>query len=109
VIVRTANTEAPAPFFRRFIAAIGVALVLMLATATVTPAFHDWLHVEGDHETNHQCAVVLFASGVALAAGAIALTGPTLAWRIFSAPAAAELFLVVPRYLRQPERGPPAC
>jgi hypothetical protein len=109
VIVRTANTEAPAPFFRRFIAAIGVGLVLMLATATVTPALHDWLHVEGDHETNHQCAVVLFADGVTLAAGAIAFTGSALAWRIFSAPAVAEIFLVAPRYLRQPERGPPVC
>jgi hypothetical protein len=108
VIVRTAINEAPAPLFRRVIAAMGVALVLLLGTASVTPVLHDWLHVEGGHEADHACAVVLFASGVALASTAIDLAGPTLVWRAFSAPLVSEVFLVVPRYLRQPERGPPA-
>ena len=101
------NLDASAPLLRRFLAAMGVALVLLLGTATVTPTLHDWLHVDDGHEADHQCAVVLFASGVTFAAATIALTGPTLAWRAFSTPAVSELFLVVPRYLRQPERGPP--
>jgi hypothetical protein len=109
VILRTAIPEVSVTFFRRLFAAAGIALVLLLGTATVAPTLHSWLHVDGGHDANHQCAVVLFASGVALAATAIALVGPTLEWGALFVASASELFLVTPRFLRQPERGPPAA
>ena len=109
MIARTTNSEIYAPRLRGWVSALGVALVLMLATAKVTPALHEWLHLhgEGHHDAQHQCAVVLFATGVTLAAGALVLTAPALAWRAGVSITRAELLLLAPRYLRQPERGPP--
>lgn len=109
----TPNADAPSPF-RRFIAALGVALVLLLGVAAVNPVLHAHLH-DGDHPVHdsapaaspHACAVDLFASGITFALGAIALAAPSLAWRERPSAALAELYLTPPRYLRQPERGPP--
>jgi hypothetical protein len=86
---------------------LGIALVLLLGTANVAPTLHEWLHVDADHDAEHQCAVVLFASGVTLAAATIAFAAPDLVWNGRSDLAPRSLFLMAPRYLRQPERGPP--
>lgn len=94
------------PLFRRVLAAAGVAVVFALTVFAASPSLHAWLH----HDTAPQadnCAVVLFASGVTLAVGAAAVPAPRVAWREFVPVAVAELHLVAPRYLRQPERGPP--
>ncbi|HTO02900.1 MAG TPA: hypothetical protein VL069_04320 [Opitutus sp.] len=109
MIARTATSEIPTTRFRVWAGALGVALVLLLGAARVTPALHEWLHLhgEGHHEAQHQCAVVLFATGVTLAAGALILAAPTPAWRAYVPVAAADVLLPAPRYLRQPERGPP--
>ena len=109
MINRTTNAQAPAPSLRRFIATLGIAVVLILSASTVSPTLHDWLHAGSSHDASDQCAVVLFASGVTLAAAAIAVAAPALAWQRFTAPAVSGLFLASPRYLRQPERGPPVC
>lgn len=89
-------------------AALSVALLLLLTISAASPAVHDWLHLGGTHDANHQCAVVLFASGVTLAL-ALAVTAPRAAWHEEPRRAGARLFLVATRYLRQPERGPPVC
>ena len=109
----TPHADAPSPF-RRFIAALGVALVLLLGVAAVNPVVHAHLH-DADHAGHdtapaaspHACAVDLFANGITFALAAIAVTAPAVAWRERPLPAVAELYLTPPRYLRQPERGPP--
>lgn len=116
-----------APFpdpLRRLLAAFCAALVLALTLFAASPVAHDWLHaVEPSHTCTqhakpvatptpaaadqHDCAVVLFASGVDLPVGPVALLPPRLVPQGVSPVTAAEVFLVSPRYLRQPERGPP--
>jgi zinc transporter ZupT len=96
------------PLLRRLLAAGSVALVLLLAVLAACPELHRWLHSDADHDS-HACAVALFASGVTLAAGAVAVAAPALVWHERPAVTVEEIFLAPPRYLRQPERGPPAC
>lgn len=96
-------------WFHRLSAMGGIALLLLLTASAASPALHHWLHDAAvDHETD-ACAVVLFASGVTLAAAALAVAAPRLAWTAPRAVVAEEIFLLAPRYLRQPERGPPGC
>jgi len=107
---------------RRGIAAGCAALVLALTIFAASPVAHDWLHsVEKRHTCHehpkpapapataeHDCAIVLFASGVNLPVAPLALTPPRLIAQAVSPVTAAEFYLVSPRYLRQPERGPPS-
>lgn len=97
--------------FRRLIAAMGVALMLLLSAAAASPALHRHLH-DGEPGTPSEtagdtCAVVLFASGIALSVAALASPAPRGAWQDVARHPTAEILLVAPRYLRQPERGPP--
>lgn len=105
---------------RRLIAAGSTVLVLALTIFAASPAAHDWLHAaaggcsthadqhpEGSTADDTGCAVVLFAGGISLPVSPAALTPPILAPQGVSPITAAEFFLVSPRYLRQPERGPP--
>lgn len=98
-----------ADFFRRFLAGGAAALVLALGMFAASPVLHDWLHgADADAAANdHGCAVVLFASGVSVPLGTIAIAPPSAEWREWVRPVAREIFLASPRYLRQPERGPP--
>lgn len=97
---------------RRLLALGCAGLVLALTIFAASPIAHGALH---DHEhdgadvasSDHTCAVVLFASGVGLPVGPLAITPPTEVPQGISPVTAAEVFLVSPRYLRQPERGPP--
>lgn len=106
----TFNSESQS-FFRRFVAAIGVALVLVLGSAAVSPLLHEHLHDDASatSDTPHACAVVLFASGVTFALAASAVTAPRTTERERAVPQTTEIFRITPRYLHQPERGPPAC
>lgn len=110
----------PTPM-QRIVLAACAALVLALTIFAASPIAHDWLHaVEKKHTchehpapaspatVDHDCAVVLFASGVELPVAPAALTPPRLITQGISPVTAAEFYLVSPRYLRQPERGPPA-
>ncbi len=116
------STALPDPM-RRILAALCAALVLVLTIFAASPVAHDWLHaVEKKHacqehpapqtpasaSAEHDCAVVLFASGVELPVGPLALTPPRIIAQGISPVTAAEFYLVSPRYLRQPERGPPS-
>lgn len=97
--------------FRRLCAAGGAALVLALTVFSASPVAHEWLHSDHDHDApaDHGCAVVLFAAGVALPLGLTAVPPPETVVRAQAGAPAREIFLISPRYLRQPERGPPAA
>jgi hypothetical protein len=96
------------PLHRRLLAAGSVALVLALAVLASCPELHHWLHGDSEQDS-HACAVMLYASGLTLTAGAAGLAAPAVVWHERPAVAVAEIFLASPRYLRQPERGPPVC
>lgn len=92
---------------RRLSAAGGVALVLALAVFAASPELHGWLHPDGGTAGEDSCAVALFAAGVSLPLGAVPVVAPAAAWLPPAPAVAEEIFLAPPRYLRQPERGPP--
>ncbi|MDO8540144.1 MAG: hypothetical protein Q7S40_06835 [Opitutaceae bacterium] len=103
----------------RCVAAGAAALVLVLTIFAASPTAHGWLHVDDRHHDDgpqpgaptpghgDDCAVVLFASGVSLPVGPVTITPPTPVPQSVSPVAAAEICLVSPRFLHQPERGPP--
>jgi hypothetical protein len=93
---------------RRFFAAGCAALVFALTIFAASPVAHQLLHVDDVSQSDHDCAVVLFATGVSLPVGPVHVTPPVEVVGMISPATAAEVFLVSPRYLRQPERGPPA-
>ncbi len=100
-------------------------LVFALGLMAVDPALHALAHAHpsdsghvgcphhhhadlpADDAQEHTCAVVLFAQGVALSAAAAAPEIRPVVWHQFSQIAVGEIFLTAPRYLLQPERGPP--
>ncbi len=106
----------------RALAVLCAGLVLALSLVAVSPELHEWLHsAEQEHtchhhhqkakpsvEHEHDCAVVLFASGVDLPVAPVALIPPSVLADGISPVTEAEFYLVSPRYLRHPERGPPA-
>lgn len=109
---------------RRILAVLCAGLVLALSLVAVSPELHAWLHTaEQEHachhhhakakpsaaaEHEHDCAVVLFAGGVDLPVAPVALIPPRVVTGSVSPVTEAEFYLVSPRYLRHPERGPPA-
>lgn len=107
---------------RRALAVLCAGLVMALSLVAVSPELHEWLHsAEQEHtchhhhkqakpssEHEHDCAVVLFASGVDLPVAPVALIPPSVVVEGVSPVTEAEFYLVSPRYLRHPERGPPA-
>jgi hypothetical protein len=95
--------------FRSGALLVASVLLMLLAAAAACPALHHWLHGEDAHDSDDNCAVVLFANGITLAAAAVAAVAPRTSWREFRPSAVEEIFLASPRYLRQPERGPPSC
>ena len=91
----------------RIFAAGAVALTLLLGAAAASPALHHWLHGDTAPDADDACAVVLFAGGVTLATAAVAVAALPLVWRVTRAWSVEAIYLASPRYLRQPERGPP--
>jgi hypothetical protein len=106
-LARTLTTDR----LRRLVAIACASLVLGLTIFAASPAAHGALHDDGDchHHTasDDTCAVVLFASGVDLPTAAPCIAPPTATTAAACPLAATSVFLVSPRYLRQPERGPP--
>src|SRR5688572_30634887 len=96
-------------FFRRLIAAGAAALVLTLTILGASPEAHEHVHHGCNHDEEHSCAVVLFAQGIWTSFDAVAVPAREIAWSEFIPLSRPELHLVAPRYLRQPERGPPVC
>jgi hypothetical protein len=103
-------TDSPfAHVFRRFLAAGAAALVLTLTVLAASPQAHEHVHNDCHHDETHSCAVVLFAQGLWTSLEVLAVPAPDFVWSEFVPLSRPELRLVTPRYLRQPERGPPAC
>ena len=91
--------------------AVGAAgLVLALTIFAASPSGHAALHAaDADHhEDDYACAVELFASGVALPLGPFAVIPPLPVAPGLLPMSAGDASFASPRYLLQPERGPPA-
>lgn len=100
--------SSPTGFYRRLVVAVGgAALILALSIFSASPVLHDCLH-EGATPEEDTCAVVLFAEGLTLPAGLLPVAPRALELAKSAPVVAREIFLIPPRYLRQPERGPPA-
>lgn len=93
--------------FRRLLAIVGVGLILALGIFAASPALHNQLHASGPATAEDGCAVALFAGGVSVAAPMTALPPATAHLSELPGIAAREVLLDLPRYLLQPERGPP--
>ena len=106
----------------RITAMISVALVLMLAVFSASPALHAWLHAHDGtqpaavgghnksapgHDDDDGCAITLFASGVTTALVAVMALIVALRLLNFVAPAEARVSRQVPRYWLPPLCGPP--
>jgi len=96
-----------ADFVRRLLATGCALLVFGLGLFAASPILHQQLHHNADSSADDGCAIVLFASGVSVPLGAIAIIPPSAQWCESSHATAEQIFLASPRYLRQPERGPP--
>lgn len=83
------------------------ALVLFLATLAASPDLHARFHDAALSGNEEGCAVALFASGVSLAAEPVVVAAPAIVRLGQEVLLPGKLFLVVSRYLHQPERGPP--
>ena len=117
----SSRVSAPSPFHRA-LAWVCAALVLGLAFVSASPGAHQWLHTFAEQHTcpdhvapqpdpvsdEHACAVVLYASGVDTPLAGCAVEAPWIATNRLAPVVVAEIWLIAPRYLRQPERGPPA-
>ena len=128
----------PLPLHLRCTAAMAACLVLVLGLVGASPTLHAWLHAPAaaagaahDHGHGHPsqddghhhggspaapadhddagCVVYECAHGVTLAVALLAEPAPPHARPVASqAHVQPELLPPAPRYLRQPERGPPA-
>lgn len=81
-----------------------------LAHAETSACGHDHHHdsAPADAATNgHVCAVTLFAHGLDLTIPVVAPVATPVAWHDLIFSAVEEQLLTAPRYLHQPERGPP--
>lgn len=93
---------------RRLVAAGCAALVLVLGFSAVSPSLHALFHTtEAPATETDDCAVMLFAGGTDVPVACVTVAPVTAMLEARHWRAGSELFLVSPRYLRQPERGPP--
>jgi hypothetical protein len=93
--------------FRRVLATGCAGLIFALGLFAVSPALHAQLHHKGDASSDDGCAVVLFAGGVSMPLAVNAAPPPSAEWSEQAYVSSTEIFLDSPRYLLQPERGPP--
>jgi hypothetical protein len=92
---------------RRVCAAGCAALIFALGLFAASPSLHEQLHHKGDASSDDGCAVVLFAGGVSMPLVVTAAPPPSVEWNEQTYARSTEIFLDSPRYLLQPERGPP--
>lgn len=92
-------------------------LVLLLTGLSVSPQLHAELHDCG-HDHDHpapasipdseaSCVVTLFGQGITAGLAPLALPAPSSHFQSTIVTARREIFFCPPRYLHQPERGPP--
>ena len=98
--------------FHRLVALGAAALVLLLMVLAVSPQLHTAFHGHSNESTaanapDEGCVVTLFAAGVTAATAALALVVSPQAHLSAEFSLHSEIFVSPPRYLHQPERGPP--
>ena len=84
-------------------------LVFALGILAVSPTLHEQLHHNAPPSSDDGCAIVLFAGGVSMPLTINAVPPPPAEWRELPYVSTNELLLASPRYLLQPERGPPVA
>jgi len=92
---------------RRLLATGCAVLVFALGVFVASPALHAQLHHAPSSSLDDGCAIVLFANGVSVPLAVNAPPPPSVEWREQAYVRSTEVFLDSPRYLLQPERGPP--
>jgi len=83
------------------------ALVFALGVFAASPTLHGQLHAGTQGSGDDECAVVLFATGVAVVLPFTAQPPVPAEWSELPPVPAARLVLETPRYLLPPECGPP--
>lgn len=96
-----------ARFLHRFVAVGSIALVIALGVCSASPELHEKLHAGTTGHGEDHCAVALFSAGVSLGVGLLTVAPPQTKFSPVRADSVEQAFLISPRYLRQPERGPP--
>lgn len=94
---------------RPWVAAGGAMLVFALGLFAASPTLHEQLHHGAAAATDDGCAIVLFANGVSVPVTAIDLPPVPVARSEQVFLGATEIVWDSPRYLHQPERGPPVA
>jgi hypothetical protein len=95
-------------FFRRALAVGSILLVLALGVFAQNSSLHRQLHdATATALADDGCVIDLFAHGVSLAVAIHAAPPAINEWQSSCPAVAPEIFVDSPRYLLQPERGPP--
>lgn len=86
--------------------------MLLLTVLAVSPQFHTALHGHADDYAaaitqDEGCVVTLFAAGVTAAPAPLLVVAPPQTQLRAEISPQSEIFVSPPRYLHQPERGPP--
>ena len=72
-----------------------------------SPTLHDQLHAGAHSPADDGCAVAMFAGGVSVSQPLLVPVPVLSNWTELALVPATEVFVDSPRYLLQPERGPP--
>lgn len=102
-----AGPHAHFSLLRRVIASLCAVLIFVLGLCAASPALHQHLHAGAGGTSDDGCVVALFATGVSVPYAAVAVAPPPTRWCELPRTVTDEVFLDSPRYLLQPERGPP--
>jgi len=94
-------------FFHRGLATSCAALVFVLGLFAASPSLHAHLHGSVALGDDHQCAIAVFASGFSVPLEVAMVVPPAAHVLQWCAPGVTEIYLGSPRFLLQPERGPP--
>jgi hypothetical protein len=94
--------------FQRVLVAILLAHLFAIMALAASPALHEWIHADS-HETDHQCAVVLFTGGGAEAAVVIAFVVALMVTIVSQAMPRCDRVERLFRVLRILEHAPPAA
>lgn len=101
------GSSHPASLLRRLMAGGLAALVLTLSLLAVSPETHHALHAGDSCQAEESCPIVLMAAGVDLPPVAPIVLPPVVLPDVPATLVESTVFVPEPRYLRQPERGPP--
>jgi hypothetical protein len=105
--MRVSRQTSLVAFVRGGIATSCAALVFVLGLFAASPSLHAHLHGAVALGDDHQCAIAVFANGVSVPVGFEMAPPPAAHVVQWCTPGVTEIYLGSPRFLLQPERGPP--